>query len=326
MIINDNGAGTAPGLNPGNAVKSGLDEIFFSRYDRDEEPGQVLALDTTFFRQTSTTWGAIQNAEFSGPGDFNETIDDEEVPQGNIRVFNKQILDVKDYNKDIPFPQSFLEDSEKYAIKQNAVAQLGLRAQTTRDKFCFLRSYGNPFDATNNPTPDGKALASATHLTGSGDTVNNIETGVLSSDNLKILVRDLKLQKAQDGDLGGHVFKGLITALNLFETAKEITDSELKPGGALNNLNWVSNLYPGIYLGTSEYLNSTYNNVNTNVDTTYGVVGSNHYITRSTRVAISTDWVDPIYDRQRRAFYRARFRERVYPGTWESIVMSNGTV
>ncbi len=325
MIINDAGAGTGA-LQTGIAIKSGLDEIFFGMYEREQQPGQVLATDALFFRQKTTEWGAIQNAESSGPGDFTETVDDEEVPEGNIRIGNKQTLDVKDYNRDIPFPQSFLEDSEKYAIKQDAVGKLGVRAQTSRDKFAMFRSYGNPFDSTNLPTPDGQALSSSSHLTLSGDTVNNIETGTLSPDNLKILVRDLKLQKAQDGDLGGHLFSGLMVALNLFESAKEITDSELKPGGALNNLNWVSNLYPGVYLGTSEYLNSTYNNLNSNVDTTYGVVSRNHYITRAVRIPIDTEWVDPIYDRKRRAFYRARFRERVFPGTWEGVVFSNGTV
>lgn len=326
MIINDNGAGTAPGLNPGIAVKSGLDEIFFGMYEREQQPGQVLATDALFFRQTSTTWGAVQNAESAGPGDFTETVDEEEVPQANIRIGNKQTLDIKDYSRDIPFPQSFLEDSEKYAVKQDAVGKMGVRAQTTRDKFAMRRSYGNPFDSVNNPTPDGQALSSASHLTLNGDTVNNLETGQLSPDNLKILVRDLKLQKAQDGDLGGHLFCGLIVATNLFETAVETTDSELKPGGALNNLNWVSKLYPGVYVGTSEYLNSTYNVYNTNVDTTYAVVSRNHYITRVERIAIATEWVPPEYDRQRRAFYRARFRERVYPGTWEGVVFSNGTV
>lgn len=325
MVINDSSAGTGA-TGSGIAIKSGLDEIFFGMFEREQQPGQVLATDSLFFRQKNTTWGAVQNAESMGPGDFTETVDDEEVPEGNIRIGNKQTLDIKDYNRDIPFPQSFLEDSEKYAIKQDAVGQLGLRAQTSRDKFAFLRSYGNPFDATNNPTPDGAALSSNSHITLSGDTVDNLETGAPSPDNLKILVRSLKLQKAQDGDLGGHLFKGLITALNQFETFKEIIDSELKAGGALNNLNWVSNLYPGVYLGTSEYLNSTYNSINSNVDTTYGVVSGNHKITRVERIAINTEWVDPIYDRRRRAFYRARFRERVYPGTWEGVVMSNGTV
>jgi hypothetical protein len=316
MIINDNN----------NATKAGLDEIFFGKFEREEQPGQVLATDPLFFRQKTTMWGSIQNAEFSGPGDFTETVDDEDVPEGNIRIFNKQTLDVKDYNRDIPFPQSFLEDSEKYAIKEEAVGMLGIRAQTSRDKFAFLRSYGNPFDATNNPTPDGAALASNSHVAGSGDTVDNLETGTLTPDNLKVTVRSLKLQKAQDGDLGSHLFGGLIVALNLFETAREITDSALKPNTSNNNDNWVSMLYPGVRVGTSEYLSSTYNTVNTNVDTTYGVVSRDHKITRSVRIPISTEWTDPNQDRRRRAFYRARFRERVFPGTWEGVVFSNGTV
>lgn len=310
----------------GIATKAGLDEIFFGKYEREQQPGQVLATDTLFFRQDTTEWGTIQNAEFMGPGDFTETEDEEEVPDATIRIGNKQSLDVKDYNRDISFPQSFLEDSEKYKIKQNAVAKLGLRAQTSRDKFAFSRSYGNPFDATNNPTPDLAALSSNSHVALNGATVDNLETGAASADNLKVLVRSLKLQKAQDGDLGGHLMGGIIVALNLFETMKEITDSELKTGTANNNLNWVSNLYPGVKVGTSEYLNSTYNSLNSNVDTTYGVISRDHSITRAVRIPISTDWIGAEFDRKRRAFYRARFRERVYPGTWEGVVFSNGTV
>lgn len=309
----------------GIATKAGLDEIFFGAAEREQQPGQVLATDPLFFRQDSTEWGTIQNAEFMGPGDFTEVEDEEDVPDATIRVGNKQSIDVKEYSRDISFPQSFLEDSEKYKIKQNAVRLMGVRSQTSRDKFAFSRSYGNPFDATNNPTPDGAALSSNSHVALSGATIDNLETGALSADNLKILVRSLKLQKAQDGDLGSHLFSGLIVALTLFESAKEIIDSELKTATANNNLNWVSNLYPGVQLGTSEYLHSTYNALNSNVDTTYGVVSRDHMITRSVRIPLSTEWVPAELDRKRRAFYRARFRERVFPGTWEGVVFSNGT-
>jgi hypothetical protein len=308
------------------AIKAGLDEIFFQEYDYESQPDQVLASDPLFFRQDSTEWGAIQNAEFSGPGDFSEVEDDEEVPEGNVRIGNKQTLDVKNYEQDVPFPQAFLEDSEKYAIKQGAVAEMGVSAVTTRDKFAYRRSWGNPFDATNNPTPDGAAMCSNSHTTLSGDTVDNLETGTLSADNLKVIVRRLRLQKRQNGALGSYHFDALLVALNLFETAVELTDSELKPGTVNNNLNWVSNIYPGVRVGTNEYLHSDYNTITSNVDTSYFAICRRHKVTRSVRKGIETEWVDPMYDRKRRGFYRARFRERVYPGTWSGFVGSNGTV
>lgn len=314
-------------INDGNiATKAGLDEVFFLAYDAEVQPDQVQATDDLFFRQKETSWGAVQNAEFAGSDDFTETEDDEEVPDAAIRIGNKQTLDVKDYNQDIAFPQSFLEDSEKYEIKMGAVEEMGVSAVNARDKYAMFRSYGNPFDATNNPTPDGAALGSNGHTSLNGETIDNLETGALSADNLKILVRRLKLQKRQGGGRGGFFFNGLMVALSLLETAVEITDSELKPGTANNNLNWVSNLYPGVRTGTSEYLHSDYNTLNSAVDTTYAAISRRHKITRSVRIPISTEWVDPIYDRKRRAFYRGRFRERVFPGTWGGVVFSNGTV
>lgn len=316
MTINDSGI----------ATKAGLDEVFFQAYDAEVQPDQVQATDELFFRQKTTQWGAIQNAEFAGPDDFQPTVTDEEVPEGNLRIGNKQTVEVLDFNQDVPFPQSFLEDSEKYEIKMGAVEEMGISAVNARDKYAFFNTYGNPFDSTNNPTPDGVALASNSHLSLNGETIDNLETGVLSADNLKINVRSLKLQKRQGGGRGGYFFNGIMVALNLLETAVEITDSELKTGSSNNNLNWVSNLYPGVRVGTSEYLSSTYNNLNTNVDTTFAVVSRRHKLTRSVRVPISTEWVDPIYDRKRRAFYRGRFRERTYSGTWSGCVFSNGTV
>lgn len=314
-------------VNDGNiATKAGLDEVFFQAYDVELQPDQVQATDELFFRQKTTTWGTIQNAEFAGPDDFRPHYDDEEVVEGNIRVGNKQSLDVLEFDQDVAFPQAFLEDSEKYEIKMGAVEEMGVSAVNARDDYAFRFSYGNPFDATNNPTPDGAAFASNSHTSLSGETIDNLETGQFNADNLKVTVRSLKLQKRQGGGRGGYYFNGLMVALNLIETAKEVTDSELKTNTANNNLNWVSNLYPGVRVGTSEYLSSTYNTLNTNVDTTYAVVSRRHKITRAVRVPISTEWVDPIYDRKRRAFYRGRFREKVYPGTWSGAVFSNGTV
>lgn len=316
MIINDSGI----------ATKAGLDEVFFMSYDVEVQPDQVQATDELFFRQKTTPWGTIQNAEFAGPDDFQPVSSDEEVPEGTLRVGNKQSVDVLEFSQDVPFPQSFLEDSEKYEIKMGAVEEMGVSAVNARDKYAMFNTYGNPFDTTNAPTPDGAAIGSNTHTSLNGETIDNLETGVLSPDNLKINVRQLKLQKRQGGGRGGYFFNGLMVAMNLIETAVEITDSELKAGGALNNLNWVSNLYPGVRVGTSEYLSSTYNTLNSNVDTTYACISRRHKLTRSVRIPISTEWVPAIYDRRRRAFYRGRFRERVFPGTWSGTQWSNGTV
>lgn len=317
MFINDGNIGT----------KVGLDEKFFMEFDRQAQPSQVFATDDLFFRQiTENDSGFIQNAEFSGPGDFRRVARGEEVPNATVRIGNKQTLEVNEFSQDIDFAQSDMEDSEQYNVKVDAVSEMGVAAQTSRDKFAFEETYGNPFDATLNPTPDGAAFISNSHVALNGDTVDNLETGVLTADNLKTLVRSLRLQPRQGGGLGSYHFDGFLVALNLLETAKEITDSELKTGSGNNDINWVSNTYPGVRLGTSEYLHSDYNSLNTNVDTSYFAVSRRRKVTRATRIALSTEWIPAEISKNRTAFYKARFRERCYPGTWSAVAGADGTV
>ena len=203
---------------------------------------------------------------------------------------------------------------------------MGIAAQTSRDKFAFEGTYGNPFDSTNNPTPDGAAFGSNTHTALNGATVDNLETSVLTADGLRTSVRSLRLLPRQGGGLGSYRFDGLLVALNIFETGVEITKSELVTNSGENQINWVSQIYPGVRLGTSEYLHSDYNALNTNVDTTYAVISRRHKVTHNVRVGLSTEWIPASISRSRTAFYRARFRNAVYPGTWGGIVINNGTV
>ena len=308
-------------------IKVGLDEKFRMEYDRAAQPETVFATDSLFFRQkTEDQSGFIQNAEFSGPGDFRKVSRGEEVPTASVRIGNKQTVEVFEFSQDIDFTQSDLEDSEQYNIKVDAVSEMGVAAATSRDKFAMEGTYGNPFDATNNPTPDGVAGGSNSHVSLSGATVDNLETGSASADNLKVLVRRLRLQPRQGGGLGSYHFDGLLTALNQFEIFVEITKSELATNSGENNINWVSQVYPGVRLGTSEYLHSDYNALNSNVNTTYFAVSRRHKITHNVRTALGTEWVGPEISRTRTAYYRARFRNADYLGTWSGWAVSNGTV
>lgn len=317
MFINDSNIGT----------KVGLDEKFFIEYDRKAQPEQVFATDELFFRQTNEAdSGFLQNAESSGPGDFRKVARGEEVPTGTVRIGNKQTVEINEFSQDVDFTQSDLEDSAQYNMKVDAVSELGVAAMTSRDKYTFEETYGNPFDSTNNPTPDLAAFITNSHTSLSGQTVDNLETGTLTADNLKALVRRMKLLPRQGGGLGGFFFNGLLVALNLVETAIEITDSDLKTGSGNNDLNWVSRIYPGVRVGTSEYLHSDYNSLNTNVDTSYFAVSRRHKVTHCVRIPLGTEWLDASLSRTRTAYYRARFRERAYPGTWSGVAGSNGTV
>lgn len=304
-------------------VASGLDEVFDSGFEMDKQPGEVRAEDPLFFQQDTTELLAVQYATSMGPGDFSVTDEDQEVDEATVAVYDKTVADVFEFDRDIPIPQRYQEASAHWGTVEEWVRQLGIRGRTSRDKYAFRYTYGDPFNVT---TPDGVALGSNSHIAGSGETVDNLETGAASADNVAVLIKKLRLQPAEDGDLASYHADGLLAGATLHPTLTVIVGSELKPGVTDNDLNYISKVYPGLVVGASEYMDSDYNTLNSNANTTYIAVSRMHHITRAKRVDIQREYVDPMYDRKRRAFYRARFSERTYAGGWGGIVVSNGTV
>jgi len=303
-------------------VASGLDEVFDSGYEMDKQPGEVRADDTLFFRQDETELLAVQYAQSMGPGDFNVTEEDAEVDEATVAVGNKTVAEVFEFDRDIPIPQRYQEASKYWGTVDSWVEQLGVRGRTSRDKYAFRYTYGDPFAVT---TPDGVALIANSHVALNGDTIDNLETGAASADNVATLIRRLRLQKAQDGDLASYHADGILAGSILHPTLTVIVGSELKPGVTDNDINYISKVYPGLVVGASEYMDSDYNTLNSNANTTYIAVSRMHKITRAKRIAMQNEYVDPMYDRKRRAFYRARFSERCYAGDWGGTAGSNGT-
>jgi hypothetical protein len=304
-------------------VASGLDEVFDSGYEMDKQPGEVRADDSLFFRQDDTELLAVQYAQSMGPGDFNITDEDQDVDEAAVAVANKTVADVFEFDRDIPIPQRYQEASAYWGTVDSWVEQLGVRGRTSRDKFAFRFSYADAFGGVQ--TPDGVSLINNAHIALSGDTVDNLETGAASADNVATLIRRLRLMKAQDGDLASYHADGMLAPVNLHPTLTVIVGSELKPGVTDNDINYISKVYPGLVVGASEYLDSDYNGLNANADTSYFCVSRMHKVTRAKRVDMTREYVDPMYDRRRRAFYRARFSERVYAGDWGGVAGSNGT-
>lgn len=313
------------GLNSGNnpeIVKTSLDEVLYTEYDREQEPGEILATDSLFFKQESTGMGAVQYAEYMGPGEFEEHAEEESRKLATVRTDNKTTTQILNYKNTVPIPDEFFQDDQHNEVA-HTIRMFGMRARTSRDKNAFAKSYAGGFDTAT--TPDGAYLFSDSHTALDGSTIDNLETGTLTPTNLETVIRSLRLQNAQDGELGGHNAAGLLVPVVLFPDAMEITKSALQANSAENNLNYFSEVYPGMIVGASAYLDSA-NNSYTNADTSYYVVSRNHYISRTVRQAMKTDLVPPTTDLQDRWFYKAGYREVVVPKTWEGVVASNGTV
>jgi hypothetical protein len=315
-------AGLTLGLNPETA-KLSLDEVLYTEFDREIQPGEITALDGLFFNQTTHDNRTVQWAEYENVGLFEEQVDEQERIITSVATGTKTTADIRDWKKTIAIPESYFDD-EMHDIVNQSIRQTGTRARTTRDKRAFQFTYGEGFDGTTFTTPDGQALYSNSHTSVSGDTVDNLETGALSPDNLKTLVKSLRLQLAQDGEIGSHHSDGLICPVELFPEATEITKSTLVAQSAENDLNFFSEIYPGLVVGASEFLDSSQNSA-TNADTSYYLVSRGHRVDRVERRGMKTDLIPPRFDSQDRYMYKASYREISVPKTWEGQAASNGT-
>jgi len=304
-----------------NTVKTALDEVLYTNYDYEKVPGVIHAENPVVFRQKTTGLQSVITEEFKGVGNFESHSVEEDRIIATVETTNSKTHTIVNYKKTLRWPQEFMED-EKFGVIKEAVAQVGMRGRTTKDKKAIF-VYMDGFSATT--TSEGVALWSNSHVAVNGDTIDNLETGTLTVANLKILFRKLSVQKAQDGELGSHQPVALIVGPTLFPTAQEICKSELKQGTTDNDLNYFSTVYPGLQILQSPYHDSTYfSAAGYYADTAYYLISKNHSICRWSRVEMTTETVGPSTDTRDRWMYKARFREVVSPISWEGAVASSG--
>jgi len=302
-------------------VRTELDEVLFDEFDRGNEPGEVLATNSLFVKQKDASKGYVIYAERKGPGAFEKHVQEQNVVEKSTLVANKVTKEVENWKASLPVAIESYEDDQHDVVMED-VAEMGMNAKLTRDKDVIQTLYADGFDSTT--TPDGAYTWSNSHVSVNGDTIDNLETGALSAANLETLVKSLRLQKKQDGLLGGHNPAGLLVPVILFPDAVEITQSELKADSAENNLNFFSKIYPGLQVGSSAYLDSTYNSY-TYADSAYYLVSRNHKLTRNIRLGMKTNMIPYENDSKDRMIYKARYREVPTAKTWTGAVTSNGS-
>jgi len=311
------GSGNNPSL-----VKTAIDKVFYPEFDYEDEPGIANAKNSVLFMQDTTQLAAVITEEYSGVGEWESHDEEEERKLTTVRTGNQKTHNVANYKKTVKFPVEFFED-EKFGIVNRVIKDIAMRGRTTQDKKA-LSIYPDGLSGAATSS-DGAALFSNSHTAlGSGNTIDNLETGSLTPANLETLIRVLLEQQAQDGDLGGHVAKGLLVPPILFPDALEITKSELKSGTGNNDLNYFSLIYPGMQVFQSPYVGAAYNSY-ANANTSHYLVSRNHSITRIVRKGITTQLVSPDTDDQDRYTYKARYREVTSVISWEGLVASNGT-
>ncbi len=314
--------GHSAALSP-DAVKTSIDAVMYEKFTTEQQPAYLAATDPFFFKQDTTEEYVFIWDEDSGVGEFDETGEQQEIENTDTFIGNQKTKFSQKYTKQVPISDEAFR-ADKVGKRQKIGSQIAERARTTRDKKAILNSYGDAFAGAVNTTPDGQALASNSHLTLKGQTVDNLETGAMTPDNMWIGVQSLANQQAQDGDIGGHVFEGLVSPFLLYKTSKEVMNSDAIPNSAENNLNIFDTDYGQVQIKAPVQLNATYNKA-TNAATSFHLLGANHQITRKVFYGLTTSMITPEQSANDSYAMRSKFHESTFPGTWTAYVGHNGT-
>lgn len=318
----DNIGGHTTQLSP-DACKTGIDGVAWEEYMREQQPAYLSAQDDFFFNQSGDDKMVYVWDEDSNVGSFDETDEQEDITDTDTRIGNQATKRQVKWTKQIPISfEAFKTD--QVGKRQKIGVQVGDRARLTQDKRTILDTYGDAFAGSINTTPDGEAWASASHTTLKGYTVDNLETGAMTADNMWTQVQTLTDQLGQDGELGGQLFEGLVVPFILYKTAKETMNSELVPFSAENQINIFDTDYGSVRIAASAFLNSS-QNTNSNANTSYHLVSRNHMTQRKVLAGLSTSMIEPKYTKNDNYVLRARYMESHFIESWPGYVGTNGT-
>jgi hypothetical protein len=306
-----------------DGFQTAIDGYVREEYDRERQPAYLSVRDEMFFKQMPFDGMVHVWDEYSNVGSFDETGEQEELVTTTVTLENQKTKRVKKYTKSVPISfEAFKTD--RHDIRQQIGSDIGDRARLTQDQQGILDTYGDAFAGSVNTTPDGQALASNSHTTVTGFTVDNLETGALSPDNLWTDVTSLANQRAQDGEAGSYEFAGLTIPFNLYKTAKEVMNSTLIANSGENNLNIFDTDYGQVAIRASVFLTSTYNTA-TNAATSFHLTARNHQITRMVVAELDTVLIRPEMTANDTYVERARYMESCFPKSWNGYLGANGS-
>lgn len=310
-------AGMNSGLSP-NAVKTALDMVFQSEYDYPQLPGIATAENPLCFQQSSTDRGAVITELFQGPGYWQQRAELADVFSATSRIGNQKTNTVLNFASSVDIAKTYFDDDKAlHDTVELMIRGMARNARLSRDKHAF-NQYNLGF--TTVTTPDGVALFSNSHVALNGATIDNLETGAFSESNLETMFNSLIAQKTQDGTLGGHEPAALLVPTALFKDAQEATKSELRSGTANNDMNYYSQIYPGLQVYHSPFLSLAEGGSNV----AYFLLSRNHAMFRWVRQGVTTDLVDYKFQRNNNYIYKGEYREVVSPISFEGMVGSTG--
>lgn len=301
-----------------NLVKTGLDHLFNEATMQIATPGKATATnERVFVQMPAGNVAAVQSTIIGGGGYFGQSTDDvPPVKEANKRAYATVQSNVVNFSENLPISRTFMEDQQLAAVSKS-VQQFAMAWKSSQDRNAFL-TYNNGF--TTETTADGVALFSNSHVNLNGDTVDNLETGALTTDTLNTTIVSLRGQINQTGVVAGFEPKFLLCSSTLHMTAMATAKSVLRAGTGNNDLNYFSELYPGMEVLYSPFLDLS----NGGSNTQYFVGGFTHGVTRFEREGLSTTLVPWQNQPTDQYIYKMRAREVVDAIDFCGMVGSTG--
>lgn len=296
-------------------VKTALDRLYDEETIKMAVAGKCLATDPIVFTQDTATNAGVNTSVLGGGGYFDGTLDDVAVNKtASISAAALKFSQVINFRKNFPISRTFMEDQQESAVAK-AVRQQSKTWLASQQRNAF-QVYANGF--STQLTIDNVALFSNSHINQNGDTVDNLETGALTDSNLNVVVNSLRTQLSQTGVILGYEPEFLLTPSILHQQGMAVAKSVLRAGTGNNDLNYWSEMYPGMKVVYSPFLDPS-------STTAYFVGSSTNGISRFEREAFFTKLVDWTVNPDDQYLYKMRAREVVDSIEYSGLVGSQGT-
>lgn len=300
-------------------VKTALDNLRDGATLEVARTGKAEATDPVVFTQDTATNAAVVTSVIGAGGYFDKRTNDFGLNRKSAKIAaSPKTTLIAEFAKDLPIARTFMADQQQSAVSK-AVTQETKSWLASRDRNAAA-VYALGF--TTQTTIDSVALFSNSHANQNGDTIDNLETGALSNDNLNVVVNSLRTQINQSGVKVGYEPDFLFTPSLIHQTGMQVAKSVLRAGTGNNDLNYWSEMYPGMKVVYSPFLDET-------STTAYFVGSKGHGVTRFVREAFFTELVDWKISASAGGpdaySYLMRAREEVDSIEYSGVVGSNGT-
>ena len=297
-------------------VKTALDKIRDEAMLKNARVGKATAEDPVIFTQGKATNAAVVSTVQGGGGYFDKRTGDFETAKNvAINAPSPKTTLIAEFHKDLDIARTFWadqqHDSVSKAVRGNTRAWMASRDRNAMNVYAL--------GFTTQTTIESVAVFSNSHVNANGDTVDNLSgAGALADSTLNTGIVLLRNQINQTGVKVGYEPDFLLSPNALHKTAMTVSKSVLRAGTGNNDLNYFSELYPGMQVKYNQFLDET-------STTAYFIGSDGHGVERFVRESFFTKLIPWEGQRNDAYIYKMRAREEVDSIEYSGLVGDLGT-